>query len=208
MQQFSARHAVLAAILVLIAGCFKDEDPGTNAPPRITGQAVTEVTLGRSYRFTASATDPEGDVLTFEILNKPAWAKFDSKRGTLSGKPAAADVGIHEDIVIRVSDGQATAQLPPFSIAVNAASDGTATLSWQPPTAHEDGSPLNTLAGYRVVYGTSPDDLAESDELKNPGLTRHTVINLSAATWYFAIVAYTTKGSESRRSSIVSTKIE
>jgi hypothetical protein len=34
------------------------------------------------------------------------------------------------------------------------------------------------------------------------------VTNLSAATWYFAIVAYTTKGVESRRSSIVDTKID
>jgi hypothetical protein len=91
---------------------------------------------------------------------------------------------------------------------VNATSDGAATLSWQPPTQHEDGAPLSTLAGYRVVYGMSADDLTESDKLTNPGLMRHTVTNLSAATWHFAIVAYTTSGKESQLSSIVSTRID
>jgi hypothetical protein len=110
--------------------------------------------------------------------------------------------------MIRVSDGQASKQLGPFSIAVNVTSDGSATLSWDPPTQHEDGRTLSTLAGYRVIYGTSADDLTESDQLRNPGLARYTVTNLSAATWHFAIVAYTTTGVESRLSTMVSTTID
>jgi hypothetical protein len=207
MQAFPVRQAFLAGFLVLLAGCFKDEPPNNRAP-ELTGAAVTEVTLGRSYRFTPTVTDADGDALTFLIFNKPAWAVFDRNRGTLSGTPTAADVGVHEGIVIAVSDGQTSAQLPPFSIAVNAASQGSATLSWDPPTEREDGSPLSNLAGYRVVYGTSAEELTESDELDNPGLTRHTITNLSAATWYFAVVAYTTRGIESRYSSIVSTRID
>ncbi|HEY4646976.1 MAG TPA: putative Ig domain-containing protein [Steroidobacteraceae bacterium] len=207
MQKSSACRAFLAAILVLIAGCLKDEDPEGNKGPEISGTPLTEVTLGRSYRFTPSATDADGDTLTFEITNKPAWAAFDSTLGKLSGKPTAADVGIYEDILIAVSDGETSAQLAPFSIAVNEFSNGSATLSWEPPTVHEDGSPLTTLAGYRVLYGTSMDELTESDELANAGLMRHTIDNLSAATWYFAVVAYTAGGLESRHSSIVRTTI-
>lgn len=208
------RHAFLAAGVVLIAGCFKDEDHQAsntntaNTAPEITGTALAEVTLGRAYGFTPSATDADGDALTFEITNKPAWATFDSTVGRLSGKPTEADVGVHENIVIGVTDGKAAAHLPPFSVVVTPISDGSATLSWQPPTQHEDGSPLNTLAGYRVIYGTSADDLSESDKLGNPGLTRYTVTNLSAATWHFAVVAYTTNGLESRLSSVVSTSIQ
>jgi hypothetical protein len=200
------RYAVLATVFALITACFK-EDEGNRAP-EITGKAVTEVTLGRAYSFAPRASDPDGDVLSFEITNKPAWATFDTTRGKLSGRPEAADVGIYENIMIRVSDGQASKQLGPFSIAVNVTSDGSATLSWDPPTQHEDGRTLSTLAGYRVIYGTSADDLTESDQLRNPGLARYTVTNLSAATWHFAIVAYTTTGVESRLSTMVSTTID
>ena len=205
MQKFSACHAFLAVAVVLIAGCFKDDD--RNSAPDITGAAITEVTLGRTYSFTPSVTDADDDILTFTITNQPAWATFDATLGKLSGKPTAADVGTYPYIVIAVSDGEKSAQLAPFSIAVNEFSNGTATLSWEPPTEHEDGSPLTTLAGYRVLYGTSANELTESDELANPGLARHMIDNLSAATWYFAVVAYTTSGLESQLSSIVSTTI-
>jgi hypothetical protein len=208
MQNFCGRHAFLAAFLVLIAGCFKDDDRSSNTPPNIRGAAVTEVTLGRTYQFTPTVNDPDGDHLTFSIINKPAWALFDQRLGTLRGTPTAADLGVHEGIIIVVSDGQTTTQLPPFFIEVNANSHGSATLSWQPPTEREDGSPLGDLAGYRVLYGTSADDLSESDTLDNAGLTRHTISNLSAATWYFAVVSYTASGLESQFSSIVSTTIE
>jgi hypothetical protein len=207
MQEFSGRHVFPAAILVLVAGCFKDDDPG-NTPPEIRNTPLTEVTLGRTYRFTPAVIDVDGDPLTFTIINKPAWALFDQRLGTLRGTPTAADVGVHEDITITVSDGKTSTRLPSFFIEVNAISRGSATLSWQPPTEREDGSPLRDLAGYRVLYGTSADDLSESDTLGNAGLTRYTVSNLSAATWYFTVVSYTASGLESRFSSIVSTRIE
>ena len=58
-----------------------------------------------------TASDPDGDELTFSIANKPDWASFDAATGLLNGTPPPAAVGTNSDITISVSDGQATASL-------------------------------------------------------------------------------------------------
>ncbi len=125
----------------------------------------------------------------------------------LSGTPTAADVGTYANIQISVSDGKASAVLPAFAISVNQMSAGNATLDWMPPTENTDGSALMNLAGYKVHYGTKPDELTQVENLTNPGLTSYVVDNLSAGTWYFAISSYATNGSESHNSGVVSTTI-
>ena len=67
---------------------------------------------------------------------------------------------------------------------------GNATLSWEPPTQRTDGSPLTDLAGYRIAYGTAPDNLGEMVTLNNPGMTSYVVENLARGTWYFAMTAF------------------
>lgn len=181
--------------------------PTVNVAPTIGGKAPTEVTAGRAYAFAPTATDPDGDALTFAIANKPAWAEFDAKTGGLAGTPSAADVGTYANVTITVSDGKANAALAAFTIAVNSVSVGATTVSWEAPTTHEDGTPLTTLAGYRVLYGQSAGALTQSVKLDNPSLTRHTVDNLSAGAWHFAVVAYTATGTESALSGVVSTTI-
>ena len=79
--------------------------------------------VGKSYTFQPSASDPDGNPLTFSISNKPSWASFSATTGRLSGTPAASNVGTFANIVISVSDGQASASLQSFSIAVNAAAN-------------------------------------------------------------------------------------
>lgn len=181
--------------------------PVVNAAPTIGGKAPTEVTAGRSYAFAPNAADADGDTLSFAIANKPAWAEFDAKTGDLTGTPTAADVGTYANVTISVSDGKASTALSAFTIAVNAVALGATTVTWEAPTTHEDGTPLTTLAGYRVIYGQSASELTQSVKLENPSLTRHTVENLSAGPWHFAVVAYTATGAESAPSAIVSATI-
>ncbi len=127
----------------------------SNRPPTISGTPVTAVRQGETYNFTPSATDPDGDTLTFSIRNRPGWASFDPATGRLSGTPGAAQVGTYGNVEISVSDGRAAAQLTAFSISVNQISLGSVTLSWTPPLTNADGSALTTLAGYRIYYGQS-----------------------------------------------------
>jgi len=169
----------------------------TNSAPVITGTPPTQVVQGQAYAFTPSASDKDGDSLTFSIANKPAWATFSTSTGRLSGTPSAADVGNYTNIVISVSDGKQQVSLAPFSIAVVAVTSGSATLTWQPPTTRTDGSPLNDLAGYRVLWGTTRGQYPNSVRLTNPGITSYVVNNLSPATYYFVVVAVDSKGIES-----------
>ena len=39
---------------------------------------------------------------------------------------------------------------------------GSATLTWTVPTWDTDGSPVTTVSGYTVYYGTSPSSLTRS----------------------------------------------
>jgi len=85
----------------------------------------------------------------------------------------------------------------------------SATVTWNPPTTNADGSALTNLAGFRVYYGTSSTSLDSSVELANAGLTSYTVENLTApATWYFAVKAYTTLGTESALSNFASKTLQ
>lgn len=81
---------------------------------------------------------------------------------------------------------------------------GEATVNWTPPTSNTDGSALTNLAGYRVSYGTSPTALVSTVQVANPGLSSYTVSNLEPGTYYFAVRAYTSGGTESANSNVVS----
>jgi hypothetical protein len=169
----------------------------SNVAPTITGTPSTTGQVGFAYLFRPSAKDADGDPLRFSISNAPRWASFDTATGQLSGTPTAGDVGSYSNIVISVSDGLLTTSLAPFSIAVQQVSSGTATLSWQPPTARTDGTALTNLAGYRIHYGNSPSSFTQRITITNPGITSYVVENLPAGTWYFAATAYDTAGMES-----------
>jgi hypothetical protein len=182
--------------------------PVTNHAPTISGSAVSSVTAGNAYSFAPTASDVDGDTLTFSVSNLPAWASFNSTTGRISGTPSAAQVGTYSNIVITVSDGKVSASLPAFSIAVTQISLGSATLSWVPPTQNTDGSQLADLAGYRVYYGTSAAALSQTVSLGNAGLTSYVVQNLSPGTYYFAVAAYNASGVESAQSSVVSKTIQ
>jgi hypothetical protein len=176
-----------------------------NSAPTISGTPTTTLIVGNPWSFTPTASDPDGDTLTFSITGKPSWASFDSKTGKLSGTPSTA--GSHGPITITVSDGRASASLKAFTLQVDAPTLGTATVSWQPPTQRTDGSALTDLAGYRVYYGKGSGSLTHVININNVGQTSQHIENLDSGTWYFAVTAYCSKGLESPKSEIGSKKI-
>jgi hypothetical protein len=180
----------------------------TNTAPKISGTPATSVTAGSAYSFKPTASDADGDKLTFSISNKPSWASFNTSTGQLSGTPSASNAGTYSNIVISVSDGRASVSLPAFSIKVNAQSARNATLSWSAPTQNTDGSTLTNLAGYRIHYGTSANTLSETIQVSNPGLTTYVIENLSPGTYYFAVSAYTSSGTQSALSNVVSKAVQ
>jgi hypothetical protein len=169
----------------------------------ISGSPPVTATVGTAYSFTPTAAGGAGSKLTFSVQNLPAWATFNPASGTLSGSPTAA--GTFANIVISVSDGTSTASLPAFTITVSAGGsggNGTATLSWSPPTTNLDGTPVTPIAGYTIYYGTSATALTHTAAVSGAGTTTYTVTHLTAGTWYFAVSANAVDGTISPQSSI------
>lgn len=173
-----------------------------NGAPTISGTPSTSGRVGTAYSFTPTASDPNGDKLTYSISNKPSWASFSTTTGALTGTPGSGSQGTYSNIAISVSDGKTSTSLAAFSILVTQPTVGSATLSWTPPTQNTDGTSLTNLGGYRIYYGTSPSALSQSIQITNAGLTSYTVGNLSPGTYYFALAAYTTDGVESAPSPV------
>jgi hypothetical protein len=206
---------VVAATVLLGDGCIgggssEDDSPGgptINHAPTISGTPDHAVRVDEDYDFRPSAFDPDGDTLTFSIQNRPIWASFDSEDGRLYGTPDAASIGFFDGIVISVSDGSGSDSLSPFSIAVDSLAQGSATISWTPPTTNGDGSALTDLAGYRIYYGRSAGNLEEVVTINTPGITRWVVDNLSPATWYFRMTSFNESGIESMHTPVGSKTI-
>lgn len=180
----------------------------SNSAPTISGTPATSVNAGSAYSFRPTASDANGDTLTFSIANRPSWASFNTSTGQLSGTPSASNAGTYSNIQISVSDGKATTSLKAFSIQVIAAQSRSATLSWTAPTQNTDGTTLTNLAGYRIHYGTSATVLSQTIQVSNAGLTTYMIENLSPGTYYFAVKAYTSTGTESESSNVVSKTIQ
>ncbi len=174
--------------------------PPPNGKPSISGTPVTSIRQGEAYSFKPLASDPDGDSLSFKIANKPAWASFDSRNGRLYGTPGAADVGSYANIRISVTDGTDSAQLSAFTLSVEQIANGSATLSWTPPTENTDGSTLTNLAGYKIYYGRSSDALSEVVTIEQAGITTYVIENLSPAVYFFAMSSLNSQGVESERS--------
>ncbi|MBX5462663.1 MAG: putative Ig domain-containing protein, partial [Steroidobacteraceae bacterium] len=209
-----AASASLPAFTITVTGSSGggSPPPPTNTPPVISGTPATQVEAGKTYSFTPKATDADGDTLTFSVQNLPSWATFSIATGRVSGTPTAQQAGTYSNIRISVSDGTTSVSLAPFAIEVTAPAatpptTGSALVSWIPPTANTDGSPLQNLAGYRISYGVSSSNLDKTVQIANPGLTSYLIEDLAAGTWYFTVRAYTTSGAESAPSSVVSKTI-
>jgi len=170
-----------------------------NRAPTISGTPGTSATVGQAYSFQPTATDADGNTLTFAIANRPAWASFNTATGQLSGTPASAYGGTTaSNIVISVSDGTVSTALPAFAISVAAPpATGTVTLSWTPPTTNSDGTPLTDLAGYRIVYGQASRTYTQSLTIGAPSVASAMIEGLAQGTWFFAVKAYTAAGVES-----------
>jgi hypothetical protein len=178
---------------------------GSNRAPVISGTPARSINAGSAYSFRPTASDADGNALSYSIANRPSWATFNTATGQLTGTPSAAQAGSYSNITISVSDGRATASLAAFAInVVDVSSSDGAVLSWTAPTENTDGTQLTNLAGYRIAYGTSANALTQTVQVANPSVTNYTMTNLSPGTYYFSVRAYTNNGTESANSNVYS----
>jgi len=180
-----------------------------NQAPSILARIDDSARVGESFSWQPIASDADGDRLTFSAINLPPWASIDTNNGRITGTPAAHDVGIYESITISVADNArhvTTSQ--PFAITVvGEEAHGVASLRWETPSSKFDGSPLDDLAGYRILYGRNSDDLDHSVFISDPATTSYRIDSLANGVWYFAVVAVSAGGLEGPPTTIASKSI-
>jgi len=181
-----------------------------NAPPTITAAALEDAQVGATFDFQPVAADPDGDALQFSAANLPTWASLDPTSGRISGTPGVNDVGVYESITITAADATHQVATAPFSITVIQALEagtGVASLQWAVPGSKVNGSPLDDLAGYRILYGRDSADLDQSVLITDPTMTSYQFSTLPSGTWYFAVVAVNACGLEGPATTLSSKSI-
>jgi hypothetical protein len=72
--------------------------------------------------------------------------------------------------------------------------------------ANTDGTPVTTLTGYTIYYGTSSGALTQS-VVVSASTTSYTITGLAAGTWYFAVTADAADATQSAMSNLGSKTI-
>src|SRR5262249_18417130 len=65
----------------------------------------TEALVGHPYSYTAGATDPDGDSLTFSLVVGPTGMTINAASGQITWSPTSSDLGTN-DVTILVDDGR------------------------------------------------------------------------------------------------------
>lgn len=178
-------------------------DPGpaavpANQAPRFLAEAAAPdyARVGQDFEYQPKVSDPEGDALTFTVANLPTWARFDPVTGRIWGRPSTTHVGTYEGVSISVSDGRHPPASQVFDLPVIGPTTGVARLEWPEPVSKVDGSLLDDLAGFRILYGRDPEDLDHSVWIPDPTARSYSFATLEEGAWYFSIVAVNTAGLE------------
>jgi len=213
----------LAALSVLLTGCPGSGTQSTATPSAtaagtqttttattlaIAGTPATTASAGQAYHFQPSVNGATGAGVTFSVSNLPSWASFNTTSGAVSGTPSASQTGSYANITVKVNYGGSSVSLAPFTVNVIAAGAGAATLSWAAPTINTNGTVLSDLAGYHIYYGTGGATvLSQEADVAGAATTTYTVSGLNPGTYYFAVAAYSSQGTESMPSPPVSKTI-
>ncbi len=184
--------------------------PDANTAPVISGVPATSASVGVFYDFRPTASDIDGDTLTFLNFRQAGLGVLqclDDRR--LRGTPQAADVGSYQGIVISVSDGQETAALSAFTLTVERVAGNTPptisgsppaqvtagqAYSFQPSAADADGDTLSFSIANKptwATFNTASGALTGTPSLANVGATSNIVISVTDGTDFASLAAFT-----------------
>ena len=85
-RRFSVLVAIVAVNLLGIGAAHAQ-----NVAPVISGTPSTSATPGQAYLFQPTASDANGDRISYGATGVPRWARFDRKSGRLYGTPTQRD---------------------------------------------------------------------------------------------------------------------
>ena len=151
-----------------------------NDAPVFTSTAVTEATEDVAYSYVATASDVDGDALTFTGTTVPTWMSFDASTTTLSGTPSNDEVGVHS-VVLTVNDGTVDVTQE-FTVTVVNVNDAPVIASISEQTMNEDESldvvlSASDVDGDVLTYAVQTDTSAVPVTVSNDTLTLTPVAN-------------------------------
>lgn len=89
-------------------------DSSTNTAPVIETTSLSSATVNTAYSASISATDAEGDALTYSIVDGPSWLSINSS-GRLSGTPSTSGT---ETVEVKVTDAGGLSDSASYSLLV------------------------------------------------------------------------------------------
>ncbi len=174
---------------------FVEVDAEPNNRPLVTSNPNTEAYVGLLYQYVILATDPDGDVVNYELLTAPDGTTMDPN-GRVTWTPGAALGGTLQFFRVRVSDNRGASLLHEWNVLVSSeppanidpvivSSPNTLAQIGQPYTydvvaTDGDGDPLD----YRLITGPNGAELVDQQVRWTPqqadnGLARTFVVEVS-----------------------------
>jgi putative Ig domain-containing protein len=138
----------------------------TNRPPVLNPIGNRTVEAGSTLAFTVSATDPDGDSVTYSVTGLPSGATFNTSTGAFSWTPASPQIGFY-NLTFGASDGiggtaseaiTITVTGPtPTAVVATATTPTSVSITWLPSTGAVSYEilRLDTIGGLFNVVGTS-----------------------------------------------------
>ncbi|MFA5795145.1 MAG: fibronectin type III domain-containing protein [Candidatus Brocadiia bacterium] len=207
----------IAAVIVFIAyltafnygGCGggggESSDSGSSAStsyrtPVLNAIGNKIITEGTTLTFTVSATDPDGDTMTFTAYNLPAGATFNVATQVFTWVPTYNQSGTYSTVRFKVADAiglyveetititvtDVPAPTAPFNLVATVASATQINLSWQDNSSDETGFKVEQKMGggaYAQIASLSANAITYSDT----GL-------MSGFIYYYRVRAYSASG--------------
>lgn len=88
-----------------------------NVSPDFSSTPPTTTNEDEAFLYQATATDPDGDALTFFLVQGPLGMSLDGVSGALEWLPVQKDIGEHS-VLLRVEDGQGGSDEQSFTLTV------------------------------------------------------------------------------------------
>ncbi|MFA4981677.1 MAG: putative Ig domain-containing protein, partial [Candidatus Omnitrophota bacterium] len=101
---YSIRFEVTDGVNI-VAQDFPITVNNVNRPPVLNSIGNKTVDEVQALAFTVSATDPDGQTITYYVENLPDGAAFDSETGAFNWTPTYEQAALYENITFTASDG-------------------------------------------------------------------------------------------------------
>jgi hypothetical protein len=135
-------------------------------PPELSPIGNKAVAAGQTLQFTISATDPNGDTLSYHASNLPPGAAFDAATRTFSWTPAPEQTGLYSGVHFEVSDGYNTTS---EDIAIFVGEEGSVV---EGAALFDNVAPaLNPIGDKRVTAGQMLQFMVSADDANYDVLT-------------------------------------